>query len=100
MREYERYKIYKKKRVKQQKNWKEHCKKAKKYNINSFDLLDLQNYLKTQLDDTDGIDDIIDESIHSGIDVSNRNKWVLMPIIAKFHKKVYVDEIRQKYQLQ
>jgi hypothetical protein len=86
---YERYKIYKKNKNKKQ-----------KYNINEFGLLFLQTYLQTHVNNIDVVDDIIEESIHSGIGVNHKNKWGLISVISKFNKKVYIDEIRQRYNIQ
>lgn len=73
-------------------------RKLEKLGITNYDYKSVQEYIKNEIQCNDSeVDEILEDSVHSGIDLSNNSRWVLLTVFSR-NNKIHIDEVKKKYQ--
>lgn len=82
----ERYNKYKREQILENNRKAHYKRKLEKLGITSYDYKSIKAYVKNEIQCNDSeIDEILEDSVHSGIDLNNHSRWFLLPV---FYKKI------------
>ena len=92
-----RYNKFKREQILEQ-NRKRHFKrKLEKLNITSYEYKTIQEYIKNEIQCSNSeVDEILESSVNSGVDLSIPSRWVLLPAFSR-SSKIHMEELKSKY---
>jgi hypothetical protein len=93
----ERYNKYKREQILAQNRKTHYKRKLAKLNLSSNDYKSVKEYIKNEMHcSSSEVDEILEDSVHSGIDLNIPSRWVLLSVFSR-NNKIHIEEIKQKY---
>jgi len=92
-----RYNKYKREQILSQ-NRKNHLKhKLKKLNLTSYEYKSVKEYIQNEIHCSNSeVDEILESSVNSGVDLSIPSRWVLLPAFSR-SSKIHMEGLKSKY---
>ena len=92
-----RYNKFKREQILAQNRKAHYKRKLKRLHLTSYEYKSVKEYVKNEINcSSDEVDEILESSVNSGIDLTILSRWVLLPAFSR-SSKIHMEELKSKY---